>query len=477
VHFKPDEMIFAITEYDYATISQRLRELAYLNPQARLELQDLRQDPPKEIAFYAEGGLSEFVRYLDTNKTCLLPEPIYVQGSEEEVEVQIALSYNTLFAENIVSYVNNIHTPEGGTHVRGFRNALIRTLKSYVEKSGALERTKIGDVKKEDFQEGLTAVIHVKIPEPQFEGQTKTKLGNMEVSGIVTRCVSTVLETYLEENPKVTAELVKKITLAAQAREAARQAREIVQRKTALISTSLPGKLADCSEKDPSLCEIILAEGDSAGGTVKQCRDRTFQAVLPVKGKVLNVQKVQEYKMYDNEQIRNIITALGITFDTTTNPPKIDISRLRYHRIIIMTDADVDGSHINILLLTFFFRYVPEIVEKGYVYIALPPLFLVKKGKKEKYCWTEQERDQALADMGSDRGDSGAVVLRYKGLGEMNPEQLWDTTVNPDTRTLKQVTLTSAIEADYWFTALMGDEVEPRKDFIESHALYANLDV
>lgn len=481
IHFEPDNTIFTTTTYQYETIATRLRELAYLNPNIRLHLKDLREEhESKEVlasTFYSEKGLTEFVEYRDSNRESLLPTPIYVEGTKNDVVVQVAFSYNTLYTENIASYVNNISTIEGGTHIAGFRRALTRILKLYAEKSGLLERAKV-TITGDDFREGLTAVIHVKVLEPQFEGQTKTKLGNKEASGAVDTCVSEVLQTYLEENPKTATVIIKKVILAAQARQAARKAREIVQRKSALSSTSLPGKLSDCSEKDPALSEILLPEGDSAAGSAKQCRDRKFQAILPIRGKILNIEKAQEHKMYDNEQIRNIITALGINFGTKEDSRAIDIEKLRYHKIIIMTDADVDGSHISILLLTFFFRYMPEIIQRGYLYIALPPLFRVKKGTQEQYCWTEEERDEVIKTFKEENNKSGAImVTRYKGLGEMNPDQLWNTTMDPEKRTLKQVTIESATEADHWFSVLMGDTIAPRKQFIDKYATYANLDV
>ncbi|MEM7173737.1 MAG: DNA topoisomerase (ATP-hydrolyzing) subunit B [Bacteroidota bacterium] len=509
VYFEPDDTIFTTTTYQYDTIAARLRELAYLNPKIKLNLEDLRatsqenqialiqkieeeqatqeetkatstqqeSKPPKSATFYSEAGLTEFVTHLDSNRESLVAQPIYVEGNKNEVIVQVAFSYNTLFTENIASYVNNISTIEGGTHVAGFRRALTRVLKLYTEKSGLLERAKV-TITGDDFREGLTAVIHVKVPEPQFEGQTKTKLGNKEALGAVDTCVSEVLQTYLEENPQTATTIIKKVILAAQARQAARKAREIVQRKSELSSTSLPGKLADCSEKDPALGEIFLPEGDSAAGTCKQCRDRKFQAILPIRGKILNIEKAQEHKMYDNEQIRNIITALGINFGTKEDSRAMDTSKLRYHKIIIMTDADVDGSHISILLLTFFFRYTPEIIQKGYLYLAQPPLFLVKKGTQAIYCWNEEERDQALKNFQQEGSKPNAILVqRYKGLGEMNSEQLWETTMDPEKRTLKQVTIESATEADYWFSILMGDTIAPRKSFIDKYATYANLDV
>lgn len=484
VHFKPDASIFQTTEYKYETIATRLRELAFLNKGIRITLTDLREKDengnPLFEEFYSEGGLKEFVAYLDDNREKLIPEPIYFEDDKGEIPVQVALQYNTSFNENVCSYVNNINTLEGGTHIVGFRAALTRTLKNYAEKNGMLEKLKI-DITGDDFREGLTAVISVKVSEPLFEGQTKTKLGNSEVRSAVESVVSKNLESYLEENPKVAKLIIDKVILAAQARHAARKAREMVQRKNVLSGTSLPGKLADCSESDPQLCEIFLVEGDSAGGSAKQGRNRNFQAILPLKGKILNVEKAQEYKIYDSEEIKNIITALGITFGKKDDSGEFDekalnLDKLRYHKIIIMTDADVDGSHIRTLILTLFFRYMREIIEQGYLYIAQPPLYLVKKGKKQIYCWTEDQRRKAIAELAEGREES-VNVQRYKGLGEMNPEQLWETTMNPENRLLKQVTIESAAEADHLFSMLMGDEVAPRREFIEKNAKYANIDV
>ncbi|MCC9138614.1 DNA topoisomerase (ATP-hydrolyzing) subunit B [Pontibacter silvestris] len=479
VHFKPDASIFTVTEYKYDTIAGRLRELAFLNKGIRINLQDLRerneQGEPLSVSFFSEGGLKEFVTYLDETRETLIPEPIYVESEKNGVPVEIALQYNTTYTENIFSYVNNINTIEGGTHVAGFRRALTRTLKSYADKSGMLDKVKV-DITGDDFREGLTAIISVKVAEPQFEGQTKTKLGNSEVSGAVDVAVGEMLTQYLEENPKEARTIVQKVIVAAQARHAARKAREMVQRKNVLSSTSLPGKLADCSDSNPENCEIYLVEGDSAGGSAKQGRDRKFQAILPLRGKILNVEKAQEHRIYENEEIKNMITALGISFGTPDDDKALNIEKLRYHKIIIMTDADVDGSHIRTLILTFFFRYMRDLVEKGYVYIALPPLYLVKKGKEERYCWSEQDRVEAIQEIAKGREES-VGVQRYKGLGEMNPEQLWNTTMDPGTRSLKQVTIESAAEADHLFSMLMGDEVGPRRDFIERNAKYARVDV
>ncbi|WP_044173334.1 DNA topoisomerase (ATP-hydrolyzing) subunit B [Flectobacillus major] len=479
VHFKPDDTIFSVTEYKYETVAGRLRELSFLNAGIKIFLKDLRDldenGAPKSDDFFSEGGLREFVTYLDSTREKLIPEPIYMEGDKNGVPVQVAMMYNTSYSENVVSYVNNINTIEGGTHVAGFRGALTRTLKNYADKSGALDKLKI-DIAGDDFREGLTAVISVKVAEPQFEGQTKTKLGNGEVSGAVSAAMSDMLETWLEEHPKEARQIVAKVILAAQARHAARKAREMVQRKTVLGGNSLPGKLADCSDSDPVGCELYLVEGDSAGGTAKQGRNRAYQAILPLRGKILNVEKAQEYKIYENEEIKNMITALGVSFGKDGDERALNIEKLRYHKIIIMTDADVDGSHIRTLILTFFFRYMKDLVDNGYIYIAQPPLYLVKRGQQSRYCWTEQQRDVAVRELGGDK-ESAVGVQRYKGLGEMNAEQLWETTMNPETRTLKQVNIESAAEADHLFSMLMGDEVAPRRDFIEKNAKYAKVDV
>ncbi|GAB3529755.1 DNA topoisomerase (ATP-hydrolyzing) subunit B [Pontibacter brevis] len=479
VRFQPDASIFTTTEYKYDTIASRLRELSFLNKGIRINLTDMRekndQGEPLFVSFLSEGGLKEFVAYLDETRETLIPEPIHVESEKNGVPVEIALQYNTSYAENIFSYVNNINTIEGGTHVAGFRRALTRTLKAYADKSGMLDKVKI-EIAGDDFREGLTAVISVKVQEPQFEGQTKTKLGNSEVSGAVDTAVGEMLTQYLEENPKEARTIVQKVILAAQARFAARKAREMVQRKSVLSSTSLPGKLADCSDSNPENCEIYLVEGDSAGGSAKQGRNRKFQAILPLRGKILNVEKAQEHRIYENEEIKNMITALGVSFGTKEDDKALNMEKLRYHKIIIMTDADVDGSHIRTLILTFFFRYMKELIENGYIYIALPPLYLVKKGKEERYCWSEQDRVQAIQELGKGREES-VGVQRYKGLGEMNPEQLWNTTMDPDHRSLKQVSIESAAEADHLFSMLMGDEVGPRRDFIERNAKYARVDV
>jgi len=480
IHFQPDATIFPETTYNYSTIASRLRELAYLNAGLRIALEDLREKDeegqPKAGTFYSEGGLREFVAYLDHTREKLIPAPIFVEGEKNGVPVQAALSYNTSYSETVVSYVNNINTIEGGTHVAGFRRALTRTLKSYADKSGLLEKAKV-EITGDDFREGLTAVISVKVAEPQFEGQTKTKLGNAEATGAVDTCLGEVLQHYLEENPKEAKAIVAKVILAAQARQAARKAREMVQRKNVLTGSGLPGKLADCADKDPAMCELFSVEGDSAGGTAKQGRDRKYQAILPLRGKILNVEKAQEHKIYDSEQIKNMITALGVTFGTEEDEKALNTEKLRYHKIVIMTDADVDGSHIRTLILTFFFRYMRELIDKGYLYIALPPLYLVKRGTESQYCWTEEEREAAIQALAQAGKVDAVNVQRYKGLGEMNAEQLWTTTMDPEQRNLKQVTIESAAEADHLFSMLMGDEVAPRKEFIETHAKYANVDI
>ncbi len=477
ITFQPDATIFTVTEYKFDTLAARLRELAYLNRGIRLVLKDERQTEDdgnfltKE--FYSEGGLTEFVTFLDSGRVPLLPIPIYTEGTRDNVIVEIALQYNNSFNENIHSYVNNINTIEGGTHVAGFRRALTRTFKSYGDREKLFDKIKV-EVTGDDFREGLTALISVKVPEPQFEGQTKTKLGNSEVMGIVDTISGEALNNYLEENPKLARSIINKVIVAAQARAAARKAREMVQRKGALGGSGLPGKLADCSEKDPAICELFLVEGDSAGGTAKQGRNRNFQAILPLRGKILNVEKALDDKIFDNEEIKNIFTALGVV---PLEDKTMDISKLRYHKIIIMTDADVDGSHITTLILTFFFRKMFELVEQGYIYIATPPLFLVKKGKEQKYCWNEEERKAAVIELAKGGKEESVGIQRYKGLGEMNAEQLWETTMNPETRTLRKVTIDSAAEADRVFNMLMGDDVPPRREFIEANARYANLDV
>ncbi len=479
VHFLPDKQIFPVTEYNYETIATRLRELAFLNPKIRISLTDLREKDekgePRHDEFFSEGGLREFVEYIDATREKLIQTPIYIESDKGEIPIQVAMSYNTSFSENLVSYVNNINTHEGGTHVAGFRRALTRTLKNYADKSGLLDKVKL-DISGDDFREGLTTIISVKVAEPQFEGQTKTKLGNSDVMGAVDQAVGEVLQTYLEEHPKEAKLIVNKVILAAQARHAARKAREMVQRKNVLSGTGLPGKLADCSSADPSICELYLVEGDSAGGSAKQGRDRNFQAILPLRGKILNVEKAQEHRIYDNEEIKNMITALGVSFGTPEDEKALNMNKLRYHKVIIMTDADVDGSHIRTLILTFFFRYMKDLIENGYVYIALPPLYLVKKGREERYCWTEEEREAIVKQLAGGKEDS-VGVQRYKGLGEMNPEQLWTTTMDPAKRSLKQVSIESAAEADHLFSMLMGDEVAPRREFIEKNAKYARIDI
>ena len=480
VHFLPDTDIFTVHEYRYETVATRLRELSFLNAGIKISLTDKREknDDGSFLSeeFFSEGGLIEFVQYLDASREQLIPSPVYMEGEKGEIPVQVAMTYNTSFAENVVSYVNNINTIEGGTHVAGFRRALTRTLKNYADKSGMLDKVKI-DITGDDFREGLTAIISIKVAEPQFEGQTKTKLGNSEAMGAVDTSVSEILQNFLEENPKEAKQIVQKVILAAQARNAARKAREMVQRKNVLSGTGLPGKLADCSERDPSLCEIYLVEGDSAGGSAKQGRDRKFQAILPLRGKILNVEKAQEHKIYDNDEIKNMITALGVKFGTEDDPKALDMEKLRYHKVIIMTDADIDGSHIRTLILTFFFRYMRGLIDNGFLYIALPPLYLLKKGKQERYAWSEDDRTRVTLEMAGEGKEDSVGVQRYKGLGEMNPEQLWETTMNPEHRSLKQVTIESAAEADHLFSVLMGDEVAPRREFIERNAKYANVDV
>ena len=483
VRFWPDHSIFIVSVYNKDILEGRLRELAFLNKGLNIILNDLREkDDSGNIyskKFYSEGGIAEFVEMLDKNgnRQPLLPNVIYGEALEpvSNVSVEVAMVYNTGFHEHIFSYVNNINTIEGGTHVAGFRRSITRVFKAYGEKQGLFEKAKV-EIEGDDFREGLSAVISVKVPEPQFEGQTKTKLGNNEVMGVVDTTLSRVLESYLEENPKDAKTIISKVILAAQARAAARKARELVQRKSVLTGGGLPGKLADCSDRDPEKCELFLVEGDSAGGTAKQGRDRRYQAILPLRGKILNVEKAMEHKIYDNEEIRNMFTALGVKIGTPEDPKALNISKLRYHKLIIMTDADVDGSHIATLILTFIFRYMKELVEQGYVYLAMPPLYLVKKGKESEYAWTEEQRKALVEKIGGGKDDS-VNVQRYKGLGEMNAEQLWQTTMNAETRTLKRVTIESAAEADRVFSMLMGDEVAPRREFIESHAKYANLDI
>ncbi|UKJ08785.1 DNA topoisomerase (ATP-hydrolyzing) subunit B [Solitalea lacus] len=480
VTFSPDSEIFTLTTvYNYDTLAARLRELSYLNKGIRLTLTDEREtnDDGSFVSdsYYSEGGLKEFVTYLDGNREPLIPEPIYIDGNKGGVPVELALQYNSTYTENVHSYVNNINTIEGGTHVAGFRRGLTRTLKSYADKSGLLKNLKV-EITGDDFREGLTAVISVKVAEPQFEGQTKTKLGNNEVIGAVDQAVGEILSIYLEEHPKEAKLIVQKVVLAATARAAARKAREMVQRKTVMTGSGLPGKLSDCSNNDPEVCELYLVEGDSAGGTAKQGRNRNFQAILPLKGKILNVEKAMEHKIYENDEIKNIFTAMGVSIGTPEDDKALNLTKLRYHKIIIMTDADVDGSHITTLILTFFFRYMKELIEFGYVYIATPPLYMVKKGKDFEYAWTEEQRLAAIERLKGTGKEDSVNTQRYKGLGEMNAEQLWETTMNPDTRTLRQVTIENAAECDHTFSVLMGDEVAPRREFIERHAKYAKID-
>ncbi|HTI60626.1 DNA topoisomerase (ATP-hydrolyzing) subunit B [Mucilaginibacter sp.] len=479
--FQPDPEIFTQTlEYKYETLATRLRELAFLNKGIKLTLTDERATGEDgqylSEVFLSEGGLKEFVKYLDGTRNALIPEPIYVEGMKQGIPVELALQYNDTYSENVHSYVNNINTIEGGTHVAGFRMGLTRTLKSYADKSGLLKNVKV-DITGDDFREGLTAVISVKVAEPQFEGQTKTKLGNSEVSGAVNVAVGDILSAYLEENPKEARMIVNKVILAATARAAARKAREMVQRKNVMSGSGLPGKLADCANGDPTLCELFLVEGDSAGGTAKQGRNREYQAILPLRGKILNVEKAMEHKIYENEEIKNMFTGLGVSIGTPEDDKELNLTKLRYHKIVIMTDADVDGSHITTLILTFFFRYMKELVEFGYVYIATPPLYLVKKGKEQEYCWTEAQREAAIQRLKGAGKEDSVHTQRYKGLGEMNAEQLWETTMNPQTRTLRRVSIENAAECDHTFSMLMGDEVAPRREFIEKNAKYARIDV
>ena len=479
VTFRPDETIFDVLEYSYETLANRVRELSFLNKGITINLTDEREKDEdgnfRSEVFHSDEGLVEFVRFLDDNREPLIEEVISMEGEKNGVPVEVAMMYNSSFSENIYSYVNNINTHEGGTHLSGFRRGLTNTLKKYAEESGMLSKLKF-DISGDDFREGLTAVVSIKVAEPQFEGQTKTKLGNREVTAPVSQSVSEMLTNYLEEHPNDARRIVEKVILAAQARHAARKAREMVQRKTVMGSNSLPGKLSDCSEKDPSLCEIYLVEGDSAGGTAKQGRDRMFQAIMPLRGKILNVEKAMQHKIFDNEEIKNIYTALGVRVGTEEDSRALDLSKLRYHKVVIMCDADVDGSHIETLILTFFFRHMKELIESGYVYIATPPLYLVKKGKQAKYAWSDDDRDRLIMDLKGAGAESSVNIQRYKGLGEMNAEQLWETTMNPEFRTLRQVTIDNAVEADRIFSMLMGDEVPPRKEFIERNAHYANID-
>ena len=475
VTFKPDPKIFQqVLDYNYDTLAQRMRELSFLNKGITIKLNDKRRKDEQgnfihEI-FHSDEGLKEYIRFLDSNREAIIQQVISMEGEKNGIPVEVAMIYNTSFNENLHSYVNNINTHEGGTHLSGFRRGLTTTLKKYADASGLLDKLKF-EIAGDDFREGLTAIVSVKVAEPQFEGQTKTKLGNREVSAAVSQAVSEMLENYLEENPNDAKTIVQKVILAAQARHAARKAREMVQRKTVMTGGGLPGKLSDCSEQDPSLCEVFLVEGDSAGGTAKQGRDRNFQAILPLRGKILNVEKSMQHKVFENEEIRNIYTALGVTIGTEEDSKALNLEKLRYHKIVIMCDADVDGSHISTLILTFFFRYMKELIESGYVYIATPPLYLVKKGVKKSYAWDDDQRDRLQEEFGS-----GSTVQRYKGLGEMNAEQLWDTTMNPEMRTLRRVTIDNGGEADRIFSMLMGDEVPPRREFIENNAIYANID-
>lgn len=479
VTFSPDDSIFESTVYNYDTLAARMRELAFLNKGIRISLSDMREidakGNPLSQMFYSEGGLKEFVAYLDRNREGLIEDVIFFEGEKDGIPVEVALKYNTSYTENIQAYVNNINTHEGGTHLSGFRRGLTNTLKKYATDSGMLAKEKV-EIEGDDFREGLTAVVSVKVAEPQFEGQTKTKLGNREVTGPVSQGVSEMLTVYLEEHPNEARIIVQKVILAAKARQAARKAREMVQRKNVLSSTGLPGKLADCASSDPAACEIYLVEGDSAGGTAKQGRDREFQAIMPLRGKILNVEKAMQHKIFENEEIKNIYTALGVRVGTEEDSKALNLEKLRYHKVIIMCDADVDGSHIETLILTFFFRYMKELIEKGYIYIATPPLYQVKKGTKASYAWDDVQRDRLIQEMKGSGAESSVTVQRYKGLGEMNAEQLWETTMNPEYRTLRQVTIENAAECDQIFSMLMGDEVPPRREFIERNAKYAKID-
>jgi len=480
VTFKPDGTIFEFTEYNFDTLAARMRELAFLNKGITITLTDRRTEDENGkspmTTYHSEGGLREFAQYLDRNREALISDVIYFEGERENIPVEVALTYNTSYTENIQAYVNNINTHEGGTHLSGFRRGLTNTLKKYAMDSGILAKEKI-EIDGDDFREGLTAVVSVKVQEPQFEGQTKTKLGNREVTAPVSQAVSEMLSAYLEEHPVEAKLIVEKVILAARARHAARKAREMVQRKNVLTGSGLPGKLADCSEKDPALCEIYFVEGDSAGGTAKQGRDRHFQAIMPLRGKILNVEKAMQHKIFENEEIKNIYTALGVRIGTEEDSKALNLEKLRYHKIIIMCDADVDGSHIETLILTFLFRYMKVLIENGYVYIATPPLYQVKKGTKSEYAWNEDMRDRLIQELKGGGSESSVNVQRYKGLGEMNAEQLWETTMNPEMRTLRQVTIENAAECDQIFSMLMGDDVPPRREFIEKNAKYAKIDV
>ena len=476
ITFHPDGTIFTVSEYKYDILLERMRELAYLNKGIEINITDLREmkedgTPVRANHFFSEKGLRDFIAYLDENREKLMPDAIYIEGERKGIPIEIAMQYNTGYSENLHSYVNNINTHEGGTHLAGFRSGLTRTLKNYADRSGLLQKAKV-EITGDDFREGLTAIISVKVAEPQFEGQTKTKLGNAEVRGAVDDAVSEMLENYLEEHPNEARTIVEKVILAARARQAARKAREMVQRSNVFSSAGMPGKLADCQSNDPAECEIFFVEGDSAGGSAKQGRDRRFQAILPLRGKILNVEKVMRHRAFESEAIRDIYTALGVTVGTPEDPQALNLSKLRYHKVIVMTDADVDGAHIDTLMLTFFYRYMPELIENGYVYLATPPLYLVKKGNKQVYCWTEEDRERALMEF----GDKGIHVQRYKGLGEMNSDQLRDTTMDPEGRQLRQVTIENAASADRIFSLLMGDDVPPRRAFIEANATYATID-
>jgi len=480
VTFKPDKTIFEVSEYNYDTLAARMRELAFLNKGIRINLTDKRQKDEKGNdlfnSYYSEGGLKEFAEFLDRNRESLIPDVIYFEGERDGIPVEVSMTYNTSYTENIQAYVNNINTHEGGTHLSGFRRGLTNTLKKYANESGMLAKEKV-EIDGDDFREGLTAVLSVKVAEPQFEGQTKTKLGNREVTAPVSQSVSEMLSSYLEEHPNAAKTIVQKVILAAKARHAARKAREMVQRKSVLSGSGLPGKLADCSEKDPAACEIYFVEGDSAGGTAKQGRDRHFQAIMPLRGKILNVEKAMQHKIFENEEIKNIYTALGVRIGTEEDSKALNLEKLRYHKIIIMCDADVDGSHIETLILTFLFRYMKELIENGYVYIATPPLYQVKKGAKSSYAWNDDQRDRLIQELKGGGSESSVNVQRYKGLGEMNATQLWETTMNPESRTLRQVTIENAAECDQIFSMLMGDDVPPRRDFIERNAKYAKIDI
>ncbi len=479
VTFTPDKTIFELREYSYETLANRMRELSFLNKGITITMTDKRDKDDngefKTEVFHSDEGLSEFVRYIDETREPLISEVISMEGEKNGIPVEVAMIYNTSYAENIHAYVNNINTHEGGTHLSGFRRGLTNTLKKYADSSGMLSKLKF-EISGDDFREGLTAIVSVKVQEPQFEGQTKTKLGNREVTAPVSQAVSEMIENYLEENPNDARQIVQKVILAATARHAARKAREMVQRKNVMSGSGLPGKLSDCASKDPSECEIYLVEGDSAGGTAKQGRDRHFQAIMPLRGKILNVEKAMQHKIFDNEEIKNIYTALGVRIGTEEDERALNTEKLRYHKVIIMCDADVDGSHIETLILTFFFRHMFELVESGYIYIATPPLYLVKKGKDSRYCWNDDERDKFIEEMKGEGKESSVHVQRYKGLGEMNAEQLWATTMNPEFRTLRQITIESAASADHTFSMLMGDDVPPRREFIETNAKYANID-